>query len=218
MVQIIHGYSMCPIVEEFHIRNVLGSCERRQLMFGSRVTITSGSSKALTLSGLSGGLITQVDHFQVLAQKLNVVPSNKTYVNSKTTLGFTLYGDNGAEYSVVILATLPTHPRATPKWAWDYCPECKNLKFKAITGSIVRDAVAFSGLAYTDDGSTPITFEDMTATSGSKYGHDNGVKARGTQRQSWVTMMEDEDYQIIITKSNEAGGAVTVPPYPSALK
>jgi hypothetical protein len=206
-------------MEEFHIRNVIGCCERRQFMFGDRVTIPAGiTTLAVTLSGLTGALVEKVDHFQVLAQKLNAIPVNLTYLTSKTTRGFTLNGDAGADYSIIVLATLPTNPLAHPKWAKDYCPYCKNLDFKGIVGSTLRDIVVFDGTATTGGGGTVAAkFATMTRTTAALHGMVAGNKTSGTLKNPLVTMMAGTDYQICLTKTTEAGGVVTNPPYPSAI-
>lgn len=204
------SYISCPIMEEFHIQNILGSCEQRQWIFGGRVNIPALSySKAVTLSSLTGGIVETVNHFHVLAQKLNAAPVNNTFVTSKTTTGFTLNGDQNSDFSVIVLANIPLNPKATPKWAKNYCPYCKNMGFNAIHGSSLKDIVCFSGLASTGVGGTvAVTFPTLTATSGAA-GTD-----RGSQKASLVTMMNDADYQIIVTKLTTA---VTAPPYPSSL-
>jgi len=204
------SYLSCPLIEEIHIQNVLGGCEKRQWLFGGRVSIGAGVyTKAVTFTSLTGGLVTVVDHSQIFAQKLNAAPVNKTFVTSKTGSGFTLNGDPGALYSILVLATLPTYPRATPKWAKDYCPYCKNLGFDAVIGSSLKDIAAFSGIATTSVGGTvAVAFPTLTATSGAA-----GVD-RGSQKASLVTMMYDNEYQIILTPLDTA---VTSAPYPSSI-
>jgi len=216
------SYLACPLMEEFHIRNVIGCCERKQFMFGGRSTITdlATCSKAITFASLTGSLITSVDHSQILIQTLNSAPINKTYVDNKTSKGFTIYGDALCEFSIIVLATLPVHPVSQPKWAKDYCPYCKNLDFKGIVGSTLRDIVAFTmtGATTGQSGSLAVKFGTLTKQTGVTHGMITEYYTTGTLRDPLVTMMENDDYQIAIFKTTEAGGVVTVPPYPSAIK
>jgi hypothetical protein len=218
------SYQSCPLVDEFHIQNVLGSCEKRQWIIGARVNIPSGATKALTYAALTGGLWDTIDHAQILLQFLNFAPADPPYVISKASAGFTLYGEPG-DYSVVILATLPNRPKATAKWAKDYCPYCKNLGFNAICGSALKDIAVFGGVALTSGGTVAVDFPTLTKTSigqtgtGSNYPESEQRKEKGSQRASLVSMMKDNTYQIILTKSTDGGIAtpVTVYPFPSAI-
>jgi hypothetical protein len=181
----------------------------------------ASDSKALTYTALTGGLFDTVDHAQVLAQKLEVAPTNNTRISSKTSAGFTLNGDSGS-YSVAIMATLPNRPLATPKWAKDYCPYCKNLGFNAIVGSVLKDVAILTGVYKCVGGSVVVTFPNLSATNSGAttapyQAYPSGTKERGGQKESLVTMMYDDQYQIILSKSTEAGAAVTVPPYPSSI-
>lgn len=201
------SYISCPLMEEFHIRNILGSCEKRQWIFGGRVT-TVTDTKAVTFTSLTGGIVENVTDSLIFAQKLNHAPSNKTFITSKTASGFTLNGDGASDYSIIVIATLPLHPKATPKWAKDYCPYCKNMGFKGIHGSSLKDLVCFSGSASTGAGGTvAVTFKDLTETSGS-------ADQKGTQKKNLVTMMYDNEYQVALIQRDDA---VTAPPYPSAI-
>jgi hypothetical protein len=169
----------CPLIDDFHVQNILGARERRELIFGSRVTITDGFTyKSLTLSALSGGWVTSVDHYEVLAQEVGVyntgtglvgdmvgTPTIVPYVINKTAIGFDLHGDTDAVMSVVIKATLPAHPRSNAKDAWSYCPYCKFFGFKDIVGSVVRDATIFGGKATTSSGTVAVTFGNVGTAS-----------------------------------------------------
>lgn len=220
------SYESCPIIEEFHIQNVLGSCEKRQWVIGARVSLT-GLSKDLTYTTLTGGLWDSIDHAQVMVQKLNAAETLEPYLTSKSSSGFTINADIG-DYSVVVLATLPNRPLSNSKWAKDYCPYCKNLGFNAILGSSLKDVAVFAGVVYCAGGSIAIKFSDFTATNapqigsaspytGCNYPETANYKEQGSQKPSLVTMMEDDQYQIIITKSNDDYAAVSTPPYPSSI-
>jgi hypothetical protein len=222
----------CPLIENFKVSNILGANEKRQIIFGSNETITGNAGKALTLSGLSGGLIVNADHYYVVAQKWNTVPLQKVRIESKTATGFTLMTNEGVS-SVVVVVTQPTHPKATPKDAWNYCPYCKYFGFKDIEGGIVRDSTLFGMRAMVASGNAlAVTFAAYTqpnkviygaATTDSTFYSDvkglYGPKyaTKGSLKKSLVTQMADDDYQIIITKSTYATAAVTIPPYPSAV-
>jgi hypothetical protein len=196
--------SQCPLIEEFHVKNVIGALERKQWIFGGRVTL-SGASQALTYLTLSSGIIERLDHAQILAQKHSAVPTNPTYVDTKTSSGFTLYGDNGATYSIVILGTEPHKPRSQRKWASDYCPFCKSQGFKGVAGGTLKDVAAFSFQWTLSSAGDTIAFNDIKT--------QNIIgRPRGQLDDSLIHTMADNQYQIIVTKTS--AGAVVVPPYP----
>ena len=197
------SYESCPLIEEFHIRNILGGCEKRQWLIGGRVTMPRDASHlSVTLDSLTGGIIKNVDHFQVLSQKLGA-PTNESYVSFKDSTRFTLEGDASGVYSVVVLATLPLWPRATSKWAKDYCPYCKTLGFNTILGSSLKDIGIFAGRAQTG----AVDFPTLTKTTG-----DMGEE-QGSQRKTLITMMHDDQYQIILSPA----AAPTILPYPDVV-
>lgn len=199
--------SQCPLIEEFHVKNIIGTVERKQWIFGGRVTL-SGASQALTYLTLSGGIIDKLDHAQILAQKLNAAPTNPTYVDTKAAAGFTLYGDNGATYSIVVLGTEPQKPRSQRKWASDYCPFCKSQGFKGIAGGTLRDVTAFS-FQWTLTGSDDvIRFADLKTK-------DIIGRPKGQIEEPLITAMADSQYQVIVTKASS--GAVVNAPYVGAI-
>jgi hypothetical protein len=194
------------LLEDFHIRNILGSRERRQIIFGSTqyaTTVGGGTSGYLdlTLSGLTGGLITQVDHMLVFAQKWASAPTNRTRIAFKTTLGFRLIGDLNAGYDIVVVATLPTSPRATPKWAKDYCPGCKNMDFWGIVGSIYKDVALFTSRVQNGAGGTfAYKFRDNAVYGSAGDFYFPGDK--GSEPSPTVHKMVDADYQVILFPSD----------------
>ncbi len=215
-------YGYCPLVEDFHIRNVLGSRERRQIIFGYTATVTAADgTKALTLSGMTGGLITHVDHYQVFVQGLQaatVRPRVKLRTED-SSLGFTLLGDDGSVtpklYSVIIVATLPSHPRATPKWAKDYCPGCKNLDFYGLVGSIYKDIGLFSMRVQNGGaGTLAVKFATHTAYYNDETTDLWATGVKGSTESPLVNQMANDDYQIMISPSATAPAAY---PYASSI-
>jgi hypothetical protein len=219
----------CPLIEEFHIKNIVGCVKRKQWIVGTRITKAqmTGSSSAQTYSHITGGQITTFDDdeaspwgwpAQILAQKIEDAaygagaPRNKTYVSAKTTHGFTLNGDE-SQFSVVIFGTAAMGRKPQGKWASDYCPYCKSQGFHGIIGSTLKDQVCFAFKhTLTGSGVNVISF----ATDTTPY------KVLGLPRglynpPSFVTQMADNQYQIIITKTTVAGGAVVVIPQPSLV-
>ena len=95
----------CPLIEEFNVRNIMGGYEQKEWLIASRQTILAGSALALTISTLTGGILSKLDHYYVLAQKLNAAVVNKTFITLKTTAGFTLNGDNAGLYSIIVFGS-----------------------------------------------------------------------------------------------------------------
>ncbi len=215
-------YGFCPLLEDFHIPNVVGCTQRRQLIVGDNITIPAGpaNTKAYTWSTFTGGLIETIDHSQIFAQKLNAAPTNRTRIASKSTSGFTLVGDGGLSdvtYSVIAFLTLPTNPHRTPKWAKDYCPGCKNMDFWAIPGSIFKDIGMFQFRCATGGGGTlAVSWENVTVINPGDAGDWNiaDCGAAGSLRSPAVHVMANTDYQIIIFPSSTAPAAA---PYPSSI-
>lgn len=199
--------SQCPLIEEFHIKGVLGCMERKQWIFGGRASIAMGSyTTNVTLSSLSNGVVTKLNNYQVLAQKLNAAVANKTFVTSKTTSGFTLTGDQGSTFSLIVFGSDAKPASFTGRWAKDYCPYCKAMNIHGLVSGAIKDELLFSfNWTLASDPQT-ISFASATNTTGSG-------KERGQKLSSLVTQMEDESYQIVITDT----GASTKPPYPSSL-
>ena len=208
----------CPLIEEFSVRNIMGGFEQKEWMFSYRHTLT-GLDDVITLSTITGGLIQKLEHYHVLAQKLNALPANKTFVSPKTTTQFTLNGDNAGLYSIIILGSeLPwmgKNPAVAPasqkgltgRWAKDYCPYCKAFNVKTLVGGVLKDVVAFSFSWTTDATADVIDFK-----TGTKVNDANNAAGQG--KPYLVTQMYDTDYGIAITK-NDSGAATAV--YPSSL-
>jgi hypothetical protein len=206
--------------------------ERKQYIFGGIISSLT-NPQTITLSSLTGGLISNVPvdprtgfpSYLVLAQKVNAAAVNKSFIGSVGTQSFALNGDTGGKYHLVIMATNPDSPKSkhlqTRKWAQDYCPYCKAAGFKGIVGSFLKDLACFSFKVTTGGGGTAtVKFLTSTDTTGKHAGINAGLDfyyETGQELPSRVTMMADASYQIIITKSTEAGGAVTVVPYPSVI-
>ena len=213
----------CPVVEEFHIKNILGCLQKKQWLISGPTTITVGQTKTVTFDDLTGGLLIDIPTFEVVVQKINVAPVNWTYITSKSSTGFVVNGDNGATYHTVVFGTGPTKPfslKQNPKWAKDYCPYCDKLKYNGVVGSIFKDNVAFSFKWILSGTSQIIDFKTGTDTTGKHVGVIAGVDdyfETGQQYPNLVTMMANTDYEIIITKTTDAGGAVVLPPWPSAI-
>jgi hypothetical protein len=215
--------SYCPVVEEFHIKNIMGCLQKKQWMLSGQTTITVGQTKAVTFDTLTGGLLIDIPSFEVVAQKVNVAPVNWTYVTDKASTGFVVNGDNGGLYHTVVFGTGPVKPFAlkqNPKWAKDYCAYCDKLKYNGVVGSIFKDNVAFSFKWILSGASQVIDFKTGTDTTGRHVGAVVGVDnyfETGQQDHNLVTMMANTDYEVIITKSTDAGGLVVNPPWASAL-
>jgi hypothetical protein len=224
----------CSLVEEFHIRNVVGCLEQKLWMFGDRVMIPLlASTLNVTISSMTAGWITNLPtdprtgfpQYLVLAQKRNAAPSNFTFVDNKTTTQFRLNGDAGAYYDLVVMswgAVQPSrrHLDSGGKWAEDYCPFCKAAGFKGIVGAVLGDVATFAFKHTLVAAADVITFERKTDTTGKHIGSlatEVTYYETGTEYPSRVTSMEDTDYNIIITKSTDLGGAVVLPPWPSAI-
>jgi len=209
---------ICPLIEEFHIKNVIAGVERKQWVIGGRVTmgvVGPPFTYALTFLSLSGGVIQNLTSYRVLAQKLNAQPSEETYVVSKNSYGVTLAGDSGSVNSVIILGTEPTGkpPDSQKKWAKDYCPYCKARGINAILGSSVKDEILFGFHATTGGGGTyAVKFGTV-----SKYINLFALPA-GSLDNPLFTSMADATYQISITKAKVAAGVVpTIPPWASSI-
>jgi hypothetical protein len=208
----------CPVVEEFNVRNIMGGYEQKEWMFSYRHTLV-GTTDDITLSTITGGFIQKLEHYHVLATKLNALPSNKTFINPKTTTQFTLNGDNAGLYSIIILGSeIPYQGKSssiapvsfkglTGKWAKDYCPYCKAFNVKTLVGGVLKDIVAFSFRWTT--GSTADVIDFRTAT---KVTDANNSAGQG--KPYLVSQMYDTDYGIAITK-NDSGAASAI--YPSSL-
>ena len=224
------SYRSCPLLEDFHIRNILGSGERRQIIFGSTEYVLTpwpfGPGPAFsqfTYSGLTGGLITEVDHSLIFAQKWASAPVNRTRIALKNTTvtdadgftgqGFRLIGDLNAGYDIIVVATLPTSPRATPKWAKDYCPGCKNMDFWGIVGSIYKDVGLFTSRVQNGAGGTfAYTFRDNAVYGSAGDFYFPGDK--GSEPSPAVHKMVDADYQVILFPSDTPPAAA---PFTSAF-
>lgn len=217
-------YGYCPLVEDFHIQNVIGGREKRQIIFGANVTATAvDGTKDLTLSGLTGGLITHVDHYQVLVQGLQaptLIPRVKTKIADTDPQGFTIIGDAGnvnpQYYSVIVFATLPSSPKATSKWAKDYCPGCKNLDFWAIIGSIYKDVALFNFRVQRLTVDLDVKFRTHTVFT-EDYTTDLYISGeKGSSHSPLVSLMAGTDYQVIVTPSDS--GASTYPAVTSVAR
>lgn len=209
----------CPLIEEFSVRNIMGGYEQKEWMFSYRHTLVAGAD-AITLSTITGGLIQKLEHYHVLAQKLNAAPIFKTFVNPKTTTQFTLNGDKGGLYSIIILGSeipwmgknpaiaLTSQKGLTGRWAKDYCPYCKAFNVKTLVGGVLKDVVAFSFLWTSDAAADPLDFRTATKVN-------DANNAPGQGKPYLVTQMYDTDFGIAITKSS--AGAVLAHTYPSAI-
>ena len=209
----------CPLIEEFNVKNIMGGYEQKEWLFSYRHTLAAGAD-AITLSTVTGGLITKLEHYHVIAQKLNALPVFKTFVNPKTTTQFTLNGDASALYSIVILGSeIPAQgasPNIAPasfkgltgRWAKDYCPYCKAFNIKTLVGGVLKDVVAFSFLWTSDAAADELDFRTATKVT------DTNNQA-GQGKEYLVSQMYDTDYGIAITKSS--AGAVAAQIYPSAI-
>ena len=202
--------NVCPLVEEFHIRNILGALERKQWVFGGRVTTPGGAAYvSATLLALSSGIIPRVDHYQALVQKLNAAPNEESFIDTKVSTGFRVVGDVSSTYSVIVLGAEPVTPKSQRKWAKDYCPFCKSQGFDGIVGSTLSDLVLFTfrhlqvGSADVVKFASEVTMRNLTG------------EPRGQLGGPLVTVMVDNTYQIAITKSSS--GAIVNKPYPSSL-
>jgi hypothetical protein len=205
ITNVLERSSDCPLGDEFNIPDIVGALQKKQWLFGARVADVG----AITYLTLSGGIVKRLyGNVQILAQKLNVAPSNKTFASAKGTNGFTLNGDSGGAYSIVILGTEPATDPPGGKWAKDYCPFCKSQGYPAILGSSLKEQVAFAFLHTLGSGADVISF----ATDTKPYTM-LGLP-RGLKKASLVTQMADDDYQIIITKVSDDG---TTAPYPTLI-
>lgn len=211
----------CPIVDEFHVRNVLGCREKKVWMFGDIVTSAAGLvTKSVTLSSISSGVITSLRSYVVQVQKMSAAPVNDDFVYSKTSSGFTLSCDPASDYSVMVMGTennsYATAPYFEPrwiqegggkksgKWAKDYCPGCKQLDFWAICGSTSKDLATFSFCHQLSGAADAIVFKDFRIGYG--------------QQRTPITQMQDDDYLIFITPAPSTGAAIgNDRPYPSAI-
>lgn len=224
----------CSLVEEFHIRNVVGCLEKKLWVFGDRVQIPAmASTLVVTINSMTGGWITDLPtdprtgypQYLVLAQKRNAAAANFTFVDAKTTTQFRLNGDALAYYDLVVMswgATKPSrrHLDSGGKWAKDYCPFCERADFRGIVGAVLRDQAVFAFKHTLSGTSDALTFAADTKTTGKHVGSlvtEVTWFETGTDYPARVTSMLDTEYNIIITKSTDLGGAVTVPAYPSAI-
>lgn len=205
----------CPIIEEFHIRNIVAGLERKEWTMGGRVTLDGTGQYSVSFLTFSGGVIQNMTSYFVLAQKLDVAPTEETYVFSKSADGFVVKGDASSLNSIIVVGVEPTRkpPLSQKKWAKDYCPYCKSQNISAIVGATVKDQALFGFKALTGGGGTiSVLFRDVT-----RFVNLFGLPA-GQQDDPLITAMSDASYQISITKSTIPGGApVIVPPYASSI-
>lgn len=196
----------CPLSDVLAIPDIIGALQKKQWLFGARVADVG----AQTYLELSGGIVKRLyGNVQVMAQKLNAAPSNLTFISGKGTNGFTLNGDSGGAYSIVVLGTEPYTDPPGGKWAKDYCPYCKSQGFPALLGSSLKDQVGFGFPSGALSGSTlAVSFATLT-TPYKMLGLERGLK-----KASLVSQMADDDYQIIISKSNTTGSTA---PYPTLI-
>jgi hypothetical protein len=199
------------LVEEFHIKNIVGALERKQWVFGGRVTLNGAGRADVDLLTLSSAIIPKLDHYFIEAQKINAAPIEETFADLKTNVDFRLNGDANQETSVIILGAEPIPPKSQRKWAKDYCPFCKSQNFIAVAGSTLSDQVLFSFTHTQVAGTDTVLFKDEMTIR--KISGDAGGQLTG----SLVSQMADNAYQIVITKSTYAGGAIAVLPYPTNL-
>ena len=206
----------CPLIEEFHIKNIVAGVERKQWAMGGRVTLDGSGAYTVTFLVLSGGIIQNMTSYHVLAQKLNAIPAEESYIFAKTVSGFTIKGDAASLNSIIVLGEEPTRKPALlsqRKWAKDYCPYCKSQNISAIVGATVKDQVMFGFQATTGGGgNVAVLFRTVM-----RYINLFGLPA-GQHDDPLITSMADATYQISITKAAvAAGAAVTIPPYASAI-
>jgi hypothetical protein len=86
----------CPLIDDFHVLNILGARERREIIFGTQIYMDGTHTYlAQTFAGLTGGLLSHptattptgpyvntysvgsVDHFQVLLQQVGTWAGSK---------------------------------------------------------------------------------------------------------------------------------------------
>jgi hypothetical protein len=205
-------YGYCPLVEDFHIKNVLGGRERRQLIFGYTHTLVAGAD-AITLSTMTGGLITQADYYQVLVTADQVYASARPRIASKTATQISLTGEAAGVYDLIVFVTLPTKPQATPKWAKDYCPGCKDLDFWGLVGSITKDtALIHSRVQLGGAGTLAFVFSTHTAIYGDTATDLYTTGEKGSLHSPLVANMANDDYQVIVSGDSES----TAMPYVSS--
>lgn len=206
-------YGNCPLVEDFHIQNVIGSRERRQLIFGYTKSGTWDGDDPITLSTLTGGLITQADHYQVLVTAGQVYASARPRIHGRDSTHFHLLGEANGTYDLIVMATLPSHPLSTPKWAKDYCPGCKNLDFWGIVGSIYKDVALFHSRVQLGGAGT-LAFSFATHMAYNTATTDLYVTGdKGSSKSPVVSVMANDDYQVVVTPSESAAAAM---PYVSS--
>ncbi len=214
----MRGY--CPLIEEFHIRNIIGCVEKKQWIFGDTF-LMAAASRAVTLSEMTGGLITAAStkvnrsngvsepDFKVLVQAIGN-SLERPYIDTKTTAGFTLRGDTGKSVHVVVMVNAPLVPHrkvSTSKWAQDYCPYCRAAGFKGIVGSTFKDVAMFGfKVINTPGGFGRLQFATVTDTTGKHTGLStmDYFYETGTQLPYYVNQMVSSDYQVIVTKQDLA--------------
>lgn len=214
--------SYCPIVDEFHVRNVLGCREKKVWMFGDKVTTGAAElTRTTTLYELSNGIITSLRSYVVQVQKMGSAPINDDFITTKTSTGFALNCDAASDYSILILGTennsYATAPYFEPrwqhemgskksgKWAKDYCPGCKALDFWGICGSTTRDLATFGFCHQLAGSSDVISFADYRV-------------AEGSGQRKPLSQMYDNNYLIFITPSPSSGPASgNDRPYPTSI-
>ncbi len=215
---LMRGY--CPLIEEFHIRNIIGCVEKKQWIFGDTF-LMAAASRAVTLSEMTGGLITAAStivnrsngvsepDIKVLVQAIGN-SLERPYIDTKTTAGFTLRGDTGKYVHVVVMVNAPLVPHnkvSTSKWAQDYCPYCRAAGFKGIVGSTLKDIAMFGFKATTSGaGTVAVKFRTSTDTTGKHTGLTtlDYFYETGTQLPFTVNQMVSTDYQVILTKQDLA--------------
>lgn len=186
-------------------------------MFGYTVT-TSKPLEVLTFADMTGGMIENLGEYECLVQKVGAANVIEPQV-AKTSTGITLAADNGGTYHLVFFGFNPTKPHRRHsgfgKWAWDYCPSCKAMKYKAIVGSIFQDIATFAFKVTTDGaGLATVLFRNAMDSTGAYVGlGETELYETGQQKPYLVSQMANANYHLAVTKSHPIAGAVVVSPW-----
>ena len=221
MARLMGHSQICPVIEEFNIKNIVGCLNRKQFMFGYSVTTVAGFTP-LTFGAITGGLIENLSEYECLVTKTGAANTLIPLVN-KNANGITLQSDFPATYHLIFFGFGPTKPHrqhsGTQRWAQDYCPYCKAYKFKGLIGSIFSDTVTFALKATTDGaGLAAVSFRDAMQSTGvyAGLGGDEFYDT-GQQKHNLVSQMADVSYLVAVTKSTPLGGVATVTPWVDSI-
>jgi hypothetical protein len=208
----------CPwIINDRLIPDHVGGTFRKEWLIKGSAVLDGAGQATVTISDLTGGLVTEFDDYWILAQKITTAPAIVPRAEFKTSRNFVLRGDANATFLIIIMG-YEFIRKQTGKWAYQYCPYCKDLKFKAVIGSAFPQKVAVSFSSTCNGAGAGVgVLERATQQTGREVDPDTGqitYRAEGVNQKPYgLKMMTDTDYSIFIAPVQAPGTA----PYPTLI-